>query len=605
MSLSDNWRRRATALPRPIAVLLHPLTIALLVGVALRALLWGNLPRTGLVSDEGEYLSAASWIAAGRGFAWYQGYLWTRAPLYPLLVAGHLRLFGDSLEPIYLTQTLLSLLNVALVYALARRLTPRTESRELSVEPPSGDTQPPGGYPALGTRLFSVPFLAALLTALYFPLAAYPQLLLSETLFISLLLGAFLALAAGMEDPRPGTGDQGPGGGARRDPLAVTGVGHAPIRSSVHGPWPGAFLVLAGALLGLATLTRSLALGFVPLAALWLLSVSHATCKMEGARRILAPALVIFACCSVFVPWAIASSRLYGGPVLVDSSGAYNLLLGARTAHDGRRKDAQVRDFALGLLGQPTADDPAGDSCTPYPGPLPTQAARQAAMTREGLCLIAARPWAFAQKTLAELIDLFQINYTGAERFTDGFTTGRLPAWYVLALFLLDDTLYVLALPLAVLGWAHYRTLNAERRRMNSGVPCFNPQPSAFSVLIALWWLYNLAAAPLLFAINRFRLPLMPFAFIFAAWALVAGARALTGRHAGARTRSRGDLRAFVASCLRGDRRVCWYVLTGTLAALLWLAAATPHAYLEPRGPGEDSRWASYLGPYPSSLAIT
>jgi hypothetical protein len=38
---------------------------------------------------------------------------------------------------------------------------------------------------------------------------------------------------------------------------------------------------------------------------------------------------------------------------------------------------------------------------------------------------------------------------------------------------------------------------------------------------------------------------------------------------------------------------------------LLWLVAATPYAYLEPRAPTADSRWASYLGPYPSSLAIT
>src|SRR5689334_14887803 len=94
--------------------------VVLLAGLALRLAMWANLPRTGLVSDEGEYLSAASWLAEGRGFSWYQGYLWTRAPIYPLFVAAHLRLFGDTLTPIFVTQTLLSLLNVVLVYALAR-----------------------------------------------------------------------------------------------------------------------------------------------------------------------------------------------------------------------------------------------------------------------------------------------------------------------------------------------------------------------------------------------------------------------------------------------------------------------------------------------------
>ena len=102
---------------------LAPLLVVLLLALVLRLLLWGRIPRMGLVSDEGEYLSAASWLAQGRSFSWYQSYLWTRAPIYPLFVAAHLRLFGDTLTPIYVTQTLLSLLNVALVYLLAQRLT--------------------------------------------------------------------------------------------------------------------------------------------------------------------------------------------------------------------------------------------------------------------------------------------------------------------------------------------------------------------------------------------------------------------------------------------------------------------------------------------------
>jgi hypothetical protein len=42
-----------------------------------------------------------------------------------------------------------------------------------------------------------------------------------------------------------------------------------------------------------------------------------------------------------------------------------------------------------------------------------------------------------------------------------------------------------------------------------------------------------------------------------------------------------------------------------TLGALLWLVAATPYAYLEPRAPGAASEWASFFGPYPSSIAAT
>jgi hypothetical protein len=331
-----------------------------------------------------------------------------------------------------------------------------------------------------------------------------------------------------------------------------------------------ALAALAGALLGLATLTRSLTLGFIPLAALWLLAPDACWRCAPALRRARwrGAAAMLLAAAVVLLPWSAYSSRLYGGPVLADTSGAYNLLLGARTAYDSQRSDAQVRDYVLGLLGQPQAS-PVRDTCASYPGALPTQAARQAAMTREGLCLVAARPLAFLGKSLAELIDLFQINYTGAERFTDGFSTGRLPPWYVLALFVLDDTLYVLALPLAVLGWFLARAALPSAR-----LP--------FVTLTGLWWLYNLAVAPLLFAINRFRLPLLPLAFIFAAWVLVEGWRA--ARLPSARL---------------------WQALGATLAALLFLVAATPYAYLEQRAADQPSRWASYLGPYPSALDIT
>jgi hypothetical protein len=203
-------------------------------------------------------------------------------------------------------------------------------------------------------------------------------------------------------------------------------------------------------------------------------------------------------------------------------------------------------------------------------------------MTREGICLIRAKPLAFIQKSLAELIDLFQINYGGDERFTDGFTIGRLPRWYASTLFLLDDTVYVLVLPLAVIGWALARKLRIENEEFRTNrMVSFSILNSQFSTLIGLWWLYNITVAPLLFAINRFRLPLLPFAFIFAAYALAALPRGWHALH----TRYGG--------------------LCVTLAALLFLVAATPYAYLERRAPGAASQWASYLGPYPSSVDDT
>ncbi len=490
-----------------------PLLTLLAAAAIFRGILWGALPRQGLISDEGEYLSAAWWLAHGRGFDWHQGYLWTRAPFYPLFLAAHLRLFGDDPGAIFVTQTVLSLMIIALIYALTRTIAP--------------------------SNLHAAPFIAAALASVYLPFVIYPQMILSETLYICLILGGILALL-------------------RSHAPETTISAERPL----HARQPLSGVIIAGALFGLATLTRSQTLLALPVIAGWMAFVRQYT-PQRALAFLVAAAIVI-------APWTAYNSRIYGGPIPVDTSGAFNLLIGAWSAHAGKRRDAPTRDFVLAMFPDRRAAPP-DDTCLPHPGPQPNQAARQTAMMREGLCRIADRPLAFVQKSLIELVDLFRINYTGAERLTDGFSTGRLPIWYVLMTFLLDDTLYVLTLPLGVIGWAVVR-----RSAPNLGAP---------ASLIGIWLAFNILLAPLLFAINRFRMPLLPFIFILAAVTI----NTLLRR------------RAYLFDTLRTR----YGVACGLLAGLLTLIAASPHAYLEPRPPGSDSQWASYLGPYPSSVAIT
>jgi hypothetical protein len=387
--------------------------------------------------------------------------------------------------------------------------------------------------------------------------------------------------------------------------------GLAGLRTMPAIPW----LLAAGAILGFATLTRGLTLGFVPLVGLWAAWLALRT-GPEGRRAGWRRALAIFcilhvAFCLVLLPWSVYASRAYGGAIVVDTTGAYNLALGARAAYDRSRGDEPTRNFVLALLSPSLGDEQRRALLAERPGvrggrvlgsclyaasderllaalsrPVAeiSQGERQRLLTAEALCLLRRAPGAFVAKSVVELVDLFKINYTGAERMTAGFALGRLPAWYVAALFLLDDTLYVLALPLAVLGWATLRAgpgawlARAEGAGTRSVAQGVSLLPFAFPLLIALWLLYNLAAAPLLFAINRFRIPLMPFVLLFAACALA-------------------SLPTLVAAL-----RTRYGALCGALAALLLLVATAPYAYLEPRATGAPSRWASYLGPYPSSL---
>ncbi|WP_245860632.1 hypothetical protein [Candidatus Chloroploca asiatica] len=542
------------------------LWLALLIGAVLRLALWDSLPRVGLISDEAEYLAAADWLANGRGFAWHTQYLWTRAPLYPLFVAAHVGLFGRDLGPIFVTQTLLSLANIVLTYLLVLFV----------VRPGEGRERVAAGLAALGM-------------AVYLPLASYAQLLLSETLFTTLLLAAMLMFGRWAtvwvrheEDfARPG----------RAGESHASGGGFLPQIN-----WP---LLAAGMLLGLATLTRGLTLGFVPLVLAWVgLTAWHTTARLRQAM--VQVGLVLAAFVLIVAPWSLYASRAYGGLITVDTTGAFNLALGARTAYDGGRSDEPTRNFVLALLlpelsvaqredllneryhpdgsvARPAAclyarEDPRLTAALATVATL-RQGDRQQLLSAEALCLLQAKPLAFVVKSLTELIDLFKINYTGDERLSRGFALGRLPVWYTLALVTLDDLLYVLVLPLSLLGWATLRT----RQRAGPG----SAGAHALAGLIGLWLLYNLAAAPLLFAINRFRVPLMPFALIFAGVALAH----LPQLGATLRTR-------YGAAC-------------GVLASLLLLVAAAPYAYFEPRAPGADATWSSFLGPYPSSIANT
>ncbi len=470
-----------------------------LIGLSLRIALWNNLPRQGMISDEAEYLASAAWIANGRGFTWHQGWLWTRAPLYPLFLAAHIRLFGMHLAPIYITQTLLSLINIALVYLLAAKLMPHSHTPS-SAHNDATTQRPNKVFVPSVVNNRHIPTLAGLLAALYFPFATHAQMLLSETLYLTLLLTLFIILAQWSEKG--------------------TALPHALV-----------LLALAGCVAGLATLTRGLTLGFIPFIAGWIVftNIRRLSLVPRPPSHIIQLASFIIACVCTVAPWSWYASTLYNGTIVVDTTGSFNLMLGARTAYDSGRYDANTRNFILALLDDSLSQSERrtmlADSCLwqhqdPHvldaleqPTSTISQGQRQSLMTREGLCLLRTAPGAFVRKSFRETIDFFRINYTGDERMSGGFTQGRLPRWYALALFVLSDTLYILMLPLAIIAWFQMGTpfdsFDKLRDRLRER---FIP----LHVLIGLWVLYNLLTVPLLFAINRFRLPLMPFACIYA-----------------------------------------------------------------------------------------
>lgn len=467
------------------------LWLSLGIAIAFRVFVWVVVPRTTWISDEGEYLSAATWLSYGRGFAWYLDYWWTRVPLYPLFVAAHLRMGGTPYW-VFVSQIIISLTHIVLVRAIAIRLWP--------LQPLVAD-------------------IACVLTALCLPLATMTITLLSETLFLTLFL-TILWVALGFQ-------------------IAIPSLWRAGV---------------LGVLLAVATLTRSMMLVFVPLMVIWMCVGGGWLPAAFMWKRMQAAVVMLLLFVVTIMPWSWYASRIYGGPMLLDTTGAYNLLLTAETAvfptTSGARLDAYTTALLADDVRRPT------DTCVSHPGMLKSPVARQNAMQAEALCLIWHHPRAFIARLPAEFIDFWQIRYASAERFTKGFTTGTVSSSYLTAVFWFDDVWYIVVLFPALVGLWVLRRDGATRSQHE---------------LFLLWFAVPLVVGVVLFSITRFRVVLLPLMSITAAASMV-----------------------FV---LAQRWRELWRplpVLVMTGAALVWSLAATPFAQLAP------SMSPSFFGASPS-----
>jgi 4-amino-4-deoxy-L-arabinose transferase-like glycosyltransferase len=128
---------------------------------------------------------------------------------------------------------------------------------------------------------------AAVTIAIFPLLVIYPLALASENLFVPLLTLALVLVLRADEK------------GRARD--------HA----------------IAGLILGLAALTRSIAAGFVPLATLWLWRGSR-----EKRGQLRNSALLILCFLLITVPWAIRNTHLHGRPTWIETTLGYNMYLG-------------------------------------------------------------------------------------------------------------------------------------------------------------------------------------------------------------------------------------------------------------------------------------
>lgn len=401
------------------------------------------------LDDMFQYDMLARSLVAGNGYRWYaQPDLYTlshyiqfdlssvpydprgiptsyRAPLYPAFLAPIYAISGLEWRffAARLAQALLGAALAPLTYWIARRV--------LSVGAQRAVPLPPGAGSGRAAKL------AAWIVALYPWLILFPLGLATENLFIPLLALAVLALLRADES------------GSLRD-------------------W-----ALAGVALGLATLTRSIIVGFVPLAILLV------------PRNRLRGGLILLGCVAALtLPWAYRNTRLHGQLTFVENNLGTNLYLGYHPQGTG------TFQFGISLDLVPILDD--------------------AERNRRGI----EAALGFIRDDPGRVPYLFvrKLGYFwGLEKrpFVYFYSNNYLGHWpdALLALALVSLGLpFVLLMPLAVIG-----ALQPFSPPASSG-----NKRGAF-LLIALILYFTLAYA-LILAEERYHLPLIPFLAVFAAW---------------------------------------------------------------------------------------
>jgi 4-amino-4-deoxy-L-arabinose transferase-like glycosyltransferase len=417
------------------------LVIILAFALGLRLLLWSQ-PLHEPANDEVEYITVARDLLEGRGWSFYEQYHWLRAPLYPLFLAASWRLAGDDNWP-YATRALhlaalpnilLSVVSVYLAYALTIRLV---------------------------NRQAALP--AALIAAVLWTNATFASLYMSETLFTVLFQVGMLMLL------------------------------HAADQQPALQRW--LLVVVAGAALGLAALTRSLALLFLPIAALWLaFQVLRRNPSSDVRRRLTAPLLTailfLLSAGMVIAPWTIRNYQAYGGFILIETGLSYNLWV-----FNEPREDRDTIHRILENISNPVE--------------------RSNYATARGLERLREDPAILVRKLWPNWVFLARVKPI-QDRFLMEHYVADVDLPLFVAALIFDDLLYLLITIGAIIGLAH-----AVRIRNTPSDQQFHQSchlPVAPAALCLLWIGYAIATMLLTHGEARYRHFLFPTLIPYAAW---------------------------------------------------------------------------------------
>jgi 4-amino-4-deoxy-L-arabinose transferase-like glycosyltransferase len=260
------------------ALALKAALVVFVVALIIRAAVIVAYPAPPFKDDMITYEGIAKNIVHGKwNFGWDDEPSAHREPIYPLFVAGVYKVFGESRSAVHWAQAVVGAGTCALACLMAWYL----------------------------VRARLAPLLCGLMAAVYPPFLLNVQTVLSETLATFVLLIAMLFMVAGWKRER----------------------------------WA---LVMWGAFfLGLATLTRSASLTYIPVAALGIFIMKPGALRVRLGRAAAFCAIFL----AVLSPWMIRNYVVFGRFIPVGVNGGIVLFYGN---YDGPKPDPEIEALVEG-----------------------------------------------------------------------------------------------------------------------------------------------------------------------------------------------------------------------------------------------------------------
>jgi 4-amino-4-deoxy-L-arabinose transferase-like glycosyltransferase len=283
------------------------------------------------------------------------------------------------------------------------------------------------------------------------------------------------------------------------------------------------YYLLAGLLLGLSILTRSVMSGFALVILPWL------WCYVSNRKEAFKNWGLLLLCVGVLtIPWSIRNSLLHGQFVFVESSLGFNFYLGYHPEGTGTFDSSIAVDLMEGIGG---FDEPG----------LDTERLVHNLGIERGMGFIQKDPARAAWLLVSKLSHLLRLDKRAALYFYSNNFLGELPALILFLVLLVLCLPWVVVVLLSVIGMS-FGDIARDK------------------VLIYLLFVYFIGVHMLIMAEPRFHLVLVPFLAMFA----VQGARTLP--------KLKGQLQAKEVCVQRGARwRLIWCLLMMALLVLNWV----------------------------------